>query len=61
MNAKDLINYKSLSKILTKNDNGIRKNRIPKKHRESVKELEILLTYWINKNENKNTWNGIFK
>lgn len=54
MDAKDLINYKSLSKILTNNDNGIRKNRIPKKHRESVKELEILLTYWINKNESKN-------
>lgn len=54
MDAKDLINYKSLSKILTNNDNGIRKNRIPKKYRESVKELEILLTYWINKNESKN-------
>ena len=49
MEAKELINYKALSQLLTKNDNSIRKGKIPKKYREQINELEALINYYIHK------------
>lgn len=49
MDAKDLINYKALSQLLTKNDNSIRKGKTPKKYHAQVSELESLINYFISK------------
>jgi hypothetical protein len=50
MDAKDVINYKKLSIILTGNDNSIRKGKCPKIHKEKVDELEALINYFLSKN-----------
>lgn len=52
MDAKDLINYTKLSLLLTKNNNGIRKNKCPKALLPKVQELENFITYFINKHVN---------
>ena len=51
MTPKELINFKQLSLLLTNSDNSIRKNKIPKKHQDKVKELELLVSFWIYKNK----------
>ncbi len=50
MDAKDVINYKKLSIILTGNDNIIRKEKCPKIHKAKVDELEALINYFLTKN-----------
>lgn len=49
MDAKDLINYKALSRMVTDNDNSIRRNKCPKKYKEKLHELESLINYCIYK------------
>lgn len=51
MDAKDLINYTKLSKLLTNNNNGIRKNKCPKALLSNVQELENFIEYFINKHK----------
>lgn len=51
MEARDILNYRKLSLLFTDNDNQIRKNHIPKKHQEKIKELEQIIDYWISKNK----------
>jgi len=47
MESKKLINWSELSRLLTKGDrNGIRANKIPKKHEPKVKRLLTLLDEW---------------
>jgi len=48
-NAEDLINWRQLSKILTGSHEIIRKNKISKPNQEAVKELKLLINYWISK------------
>lgn len=51
MEAKEIINYKALSQLLTKNDNSIRKGRVPNKYKDQFAELEALLNYFIHKHK----------
>ena len=51
MDCKNLLNWKQVSLFLTKSDNNIRKNKIPKKHKEKVNELELFISFWIEKNK----------
>lgn len=44
--VEDLINWSELSLLLTGNKNNIRKNRIPKKHSETVDRLLATVTLW---------------
>lgn len=50
MDSKELINWKKVSLFLSKNDNSIRKNNVPKKYKEKISELNGLISYWLNKN-----------
>lgn len=45
-----LINWKAVSRLLTKNDTSIRSNRVPKKYEAQVQELKDLLEYWKRRN-----------
>ena len=51
MKADDLINYTAVSQLLTNTRDNIRKNKIPRKNQEQIKELHLLIDYWINKNK----------
>lgn len=51
MTGKDLINFSNLSKVLAKRRDVIRDNRIPKRFREQVKDLENIINYWLSKNK----------
>ena len=43
----DLINWSELSRLITKGDrNGIRPNKIPKKHEAKVRRLQKLIEAW---------------
>lgn len=53
MEAKDLINYKQLSILLSGNDNSIRKEKTPKKYKAKVEELENFMNYFFNSNKTK--------
>lgn len=53
MDAKELINYKKLSLLLTGNDNSIRKGKCPKIYKDIVLEIETIVQYFINKTKNK--------
>jgi hypothetical protein len=44
---KDIINYSEISRILCNNRTSISKTRIPKKHKEKIKELELFIQNWI--------------
>ena len=47
MKSNDLINFGALSELLTGRKDVIRKNRVQKKYKERVSELETLIQYWI--------------
>lgn len=51
MQSKNLLNWKQVSLFLTNSDNNIRKNKIPKKHKEKINELELLISFWVDKNK----------
>jgi hypothetical protein len=51
MRANDLLNFVALSTFLTGKRNNIRKECVPKKHREKVKELTDFVEYWIQKHD----------
>jgi hypothetical protein len=44
---KDIINYSEISRILCNNRTSISKTRIPKKHRQKIKDLELFIQDWI--------------
>jgi hypothetical protein len=46
MSAKNLINWRALSVMLTKNPENVRRNRVPKRFKKLIKELDDLLEYW---------------
>lgn len=49
--AKNMINWSELSRLIIKGDrNGIRTNKIPKKHQEKVSKLLSVVQTWINEN-----------
>lgn len=52
MDAKELINYKKLSLLLTGNDNSIRKNKCPKKYKMKVEEFEKFIEFFFKSNSN---------
>ncbi len=43
---KDLINWKQASIELSRNDNSIRKNKIPKKYKAKIDRLLRILELW---------------
>jgi len=43
---KKLINWSELSRLMVGDRNGIRANKIPKKHEEKVKRLLELIKEW---------------
>lgn len=45
--SEDLINFNTLSEILTGRKDVIRKNRVQKKYNKRVEELKVLIQYWI--------------
>lgn len=48
--AIDLISFSHLSTYLTRRNDIIRKGRIGKKYKDKVRELELVIDYWMNKN-----------
>lgn len=50
---KDMINWAELSLILTGRRDKIRKNYIPKKYKQQIDELLLLLDYWEHRNTTK--------
>ena len=46
MKSKDLINWKQVSIELSRSDNSIRKNNIPKKYKAKIDRLLKLLELW---------------
>ncbi len=46
--AEDLINFSTLSTLLTSRADVIRKNRIQKKHKKKIESLIVLVNYWLN-------------
>lgn len=46
MSAKNLINWRALSVMLTNNPENVRRNRVPKRFKKLIKELDDLLQYW---------------
>jgi hypothetical protein len=46
MKSKELINWKQVSIELSGSDNSIRKNNIPKKHKEKIDRLLKLIELW---------------
>lgn len=46
-----LIVWNEVSRLLTGNIQNIRSNKVPKKYKESVKELTDFVEYWIQKNK----------
>ena len=51
MDVKDFINWKNVSLFLSNNDNSVRKNKIPKKYKEKINELNLLISFWYEKNK----------
>lgn len=49
MKSNDLINFVGVSTVLTGKRDNIRKDKIPEKYKERVKELTDFVEYWINK------------
>lgn len=47
MDAKELINWGELSRILAGSRMTIRKNKIPQKHEDSIARLEELINGWL--------------
>lgn len=47
--TKDLINFSTLSELLTGRPDVIRANRVQKKHKKKIDELITLLDYWKSK------------
>lgn len=47
--AIDLISFSHLSIYLTKRNDIIRKDRVSKKYKDKVKELELIIEYWMKK------------
>jgi hypothetical protein len=46
MNTIDIIHFKAISRLLTGDENKIRKTRIPKKHKPAIDELIFVIKYW---------------
>ena len=44
--VKDIINWRALSTKLTGNPENVRRNKIPKRFKSLIKELDDLLVYW---------------
>jgi hypothetical protein len=51
--AEDLINFSTLSVLLTSRADVIRKNRIQKKHKKKIESLIVLISYWLNTSNNE--------
>jgi hypothetical protein len=49
---KDIINYSEISRILCNNRTSISKTRIPKKHLQKIKKLELFIEEWIKEIKN---------
>jgi hypothetical protein len=47
MSWKELINWGELSRIMAGSRMTIRKNKIPKKHDDKIKELQVFLEKWL--------------
>lgn len=46
-----IINYRELSRLLTKKTTTIRANYIPEQYKDQIKELENLINYWLSKHK----------
>jgi len=46
MEAKNLINWSNLSRLLTGGKESVRANRVPEKHKKQVDELLKSITDW---------------
>jgi hypothetical protein len=51
--ADDLINFSTLSTLLTSRADVIRKNRIQKKHKKKIESLITLINYWLSTSHNE--------
>jgi hypothetical protein len=45
--AKDIISYSIVSKLMTNNPTYIRRDKVPLKYADSLKELETVINKWI--------------
>lgn len=46
MEVEDIINYRKLSELLGLSPESIRKNKVPKKHKEKIEQLNLVLKVW---------------
>lgn len=51
MSAIDFINFRTLNNHFGLCRSAIRKDKVPKRYKNSIKELEDLINYWILRNE----------
>lgn len=51
MSAIDFINFRKLNEHFGLCRSAIRKEKIPKRYKTQIKELEDLINYWIKRNE----------
>lgn len=49
----NFLRWRALSEFLTGNPINLRKNSVPKEHKEAIKELNLLLEFWYYKHKSK--------